>query len=117
MGDLLYPEFPRRIFVVGAVVMLALIAAAVVINLRGPSVARCTAAALSQVSRSGWISPAGLRACDGLSTAQITAAETTAYQAVYGKYLRGTPMTRDLPPASYRAASARAVTAAVLSRP
>lgn len=108
MGELTYPEFPRRVFLLGGLVVLALIAAAVVVNLRGPSVAHCTAAARRQVAATGRISPARLRACDGLSTAQVTAALSTAYRAEYGRYLRGTPMTGDLPPASYRAASARA---------
>lgn len=107
MADLTYPAFPRRAFVLGGLVVLALIAAAIVVNLRGPSLASCTAAARREVASHGLVRPGQPRACDGLSSAQVAAALTTAFRAEYGRYLRGTPITRDLPPASYRAASAR----------
>ena len=112
VADGIYPAFPRRAFLLGGIVVLALIAAAVVVNLRGPSVARCTAAARREVAAHGRVGPEQPRACDGLSTAQVAAALTTAYRAEYGRYLRGVPMTGDLPPASYRAASARAAATA-----
>jgi len=108
VADAIYPAFPRRAFLIGGLVVLALIAAAVVVNLHGPSAARCTAAAKREVARNGRVSAGWLKACDGLSTTQVTAALTSAYRAEYGRYLRGTPMWEDLPPASYRAASARA---------
>ena len=120
MADLTYPAFPRRAFVLGGLVVAALIAAAVVVNLRGPSVARCAAAARHEVASHGLVRPGEPRACDGLSSAQVTAALTTAYRAEYGRYLRGTPMTGNLPSASYRAASARAAADAnadTVSRP
>jgi hypothetical protein len=106
--DLIYPAFPRRPFVVGGLVVAALIAVAVVVNLRGPNVARCTAVAKHEVASQGRVSASWFKACDGLSTRQITTALETAYQAEFGRYLRGTPLMADLPPSSYRAASARA---------
>ncbi len=112
MTDLVYPAFPRRPFLLGGLVVLALIAIAVVVNLRGPSVARCTAAARHEVASHGRVIPGQLRACDGLSSTEITAALTTAYRAEYSRYLRGAPITRDLPPAEYRARSAQAAAAA-----
>ncbi|HEX9066708.1 MAG TPA: hypothetical protein VF843_16480 [Streptosporangiaceae bacterium] len=108
MADLIYPEFPRRVFLACGVVVLALAVAAVVINRHGPSVDRCTAAARRAVASHGQVSPGQLRACDGLSTAQLAIALTTAYRAEYARYLRGAPITGDLPSASYRSASARA---------
>lgn len=107
MADLIYPAFPKRAFLVGGLVVLVLIAAAVVVNRHGPSPTGCTAAAKREVARNGRVSARWLKTCDGLSTVQVTAALRAAYRAEYGRYLRGTPMWEDLPPASYRAASAR----------
>ncbi|MGI9007274.1 MAG: hypothetical protein ACR2FU_13955 [Streptosporangiaceae bacterium] len=112
MADLIYPAFPRRAFVLGGLVVIAVIAAAVVVNLSGPSLARCTAAVRQEVARRGQAGPGALRACDGLSAAQVTAARTTAYRAEYGRFLRGIPITSDVPPAAYRARSAQAAAAA-----
>jgi hypothetical protein len=106
--DLIYPAFPRRLFVVGGIVVLALIAAAVVVNLHGPNAGRCAATAKHEIASQGRVSTRWLRTCGGLSTRQITKALEIAYRAEYGRYLHGTPMVADLPPSSYRAASARA---------
>jgi hypothetical protein len=106
--DLIYPAFPRRPFVVGGLVVLALIAAAVMVNLHGPNAGRCAASAKHEIASQGRVSAHWLRTCGGLSTRQITKALEIAYRAEYGRYLRGTPMIADLPPSSYRSASARA---------
>lgn len=108
MTDLIYPAFPRRQFIAGGLVVAALIAVAVVVNLHGPNAGRCAATAKHEIASQGRVSARWLRTCGGLSTRQITKALEIAYRAEYGRYLRGTPMIADLPPSSYRSASARA---------
>ncbi len=114
MNELTYPSFPKRAFAVAGAVVLVLIAAAIVVNESGPSVPGCARAARHVMTRRDYSldrmrlnGPGSVPACRGLTAGQFADAVVIAYQAEYGRFLPRVPITRDLPPPSYKALSAQ----------
>ena len=114
MTEITYPSFPTRAFAVAGAVVLVLIVAAIVRNESGPSVPGCARAARHVLASRGYSpdlmrldGPGSVPACRGLTSSQFSDAVVLAYQAEYGRFLTRVPITRSLPPPSYRALSAQ----------
>jgi hypothetical protein len=113
MTDLSYPAFPRRLFLAAGLVVLGLMAAAVVVNGSGPSVRACAhAAARVMASRNYSVAMMELAGagsvptCRGLSADQYGQALLDTYRIQYGRLLARSPVSYDVPPPAYKAASA-----------
>jgi hypothetical protein len=114
MSELTYPGFPRRAFAAFGAVLAALCAAAIVVNKSGPDVPGCAAAAERvmaarnlSVGATARLGPGRLPACRGLSAAEYRQAVADAYVIAYRHRLPDVPVSRDIPPPSFRALSAR----------
>ena len=115
MTDLTYPSFPRKALVAVAAALFALCAVAIVVNRSGPDVRMCAAAAEHVMAARNYsidemtrIGPSRLPACHGLTAGQYGDAVADAYLIEYGRRLPSTSISRDIPPASFRARSALA---------
>jgi hypothetical protein len=114
MSELTYPSFPKRTFALVGAVVLVLIVAAIVRNESGPTVPGCAMAARHMMASRNYSpdlmernGPGSVPACRGLSAGQFADAIVIAYQAEYGRFLSRVPISRSLPPPSYRALSAQ----------
>jgi hypothetical protein len=112
--ELTYPNFPRRALAVLGAVLAALSAVAIVVNKSGPDVRGCAAAAERVMAARNYsvaamarIEPGRVPACRGLSAAEYRQAVADAYGIEYGRRLPDVPVSRDFPPPSFRALSAR----------
>lgn len=113
-----YPSFPRRFLLMAVAVALVLAAGAIALNTtmldqRGDGVRACTVAAARIMAARGYSAdmmqltgPAAVRACRGLSARQYRRALAATYLIEYGGHLSREPLSRDLPPPSFRARSA-----------
>ena len=113
MTELSYPAFPRRLFLAAGAVVLALMAAAVVVNKSGPSVRACAHAAERVMAKRNYsvvmmelAGPRSVPACRGLSADQYSQALRDTYRIEYGGLLARSPASYAVPPPSYKAASA-----------
>jgi hypothetical protein len=113
LTELSYPAFPRRMFVAAGVVVLALMAAAVVVNRSGPNVRACARAAEHVMADQNYsvammelIGKGSVPACRGLSADQYSRALLDTYRIEYGGLLAKSPVNYAVPPPSVKAASA-----------
>jgi hypothetical protein len=114
VSDLTYPRFPRRALAALGAVLTALCAVAIVVNKSGPDVRGCAAAAERVMAARNFsvdamtrIGPGRVAACRGLSAGEYRQAVADAYGIEYERRLPDTPVSRDIPPPSFRALSAR----------
>ena len=114
MTDLTYPVFPRRALVAIGAALFALCVVAIVINRSGPDMRKCAAAAEHVMAARNYSIDAMTRigsnrvpACHGLTAGQYGEAVANAYLIEYGA-AADTSISRDIPPASFRARSALA---------
>jgi hypothetical protein len=113
MTELSYPTFPRRLFVAAGVLVLALMAAAVVVNRSGPNVRACARAAEHVMAHQNYsvvmmelIGKGSVPVCRGLSADQYSQALLDTYRIEYGGLLARSPVNYAVPPPSVKAASA-----------
>lgn len=114
MTELTYPSIPRRVIAALGAALAALCAAAIVVNLSGPDVRGCAAAAGRVMAARNYsidamrrIGPGRLPACRGLTAGEYRQAVADAYVIEYGRRLPSVPLSRDMPPPSFRALSAQ----------
>ncbi len=119
MTELTYPSFPRRALAVVGAVLAALCAVAIVVNRSGPDVRGCAAAAERVMAARNYsldamrrIGPGWVPACRGLGAADYRQAVADAYVIEYGRRLPDVSISRDIPPASFRALSAQSASRA-----
>ena len=113
MTELRYPAFPRRAFLAAGTALLALMAAAIIVNRSAPTVGGCARAA-ERVMASRNLSVTAMRragqgsvsACRGLSGAQYGQALLDTYRIEFGRRLPRVPVRYAIPPPSYKARSA-----------
>jgi hypothetical protein len=113
--ELTYPTFPRKaLFALGAA-LATLGVVAVVINHSGPDARACSVAAAHVMTARNYSiaamkkqGPEHLPVCRGLTAAQFGSAVDHAYQIEFGRRLPDASISRDMPPASFRAKSAQA---------
>jgi hypothetical protein len=113
--DLTYPSFPRKALVAVGAALFALCAVAIVVNRSGPDMRKCAAAVEHVMAARNYsidamtrIGPSRVPACHGLTDGQYGQAVADAYLIEYGRRLPSTSISRDIPPASFRARSALA---------
>jgi hypothetical protein len=113
--ELTYPTFPRKALIALGAALTALGAVAVVINQNGPDARACSVAAAHVMTARNYSIAAMERQgsehvphCRGLSAAQFGPAVEHAYQIEFARRLPDASISRDIPPASFRAKSAQA---------
>ena len=115
MTELTYPAFPRKALVALGAALATLGAVAVVINQSGPDARACSVAAAHVMTARNYSVAAMKRQgsehvphCRGLSAAQFGSAVERAYRIEFARRLPDASISRDIPPASFRAKSAQA---------
>jgi hypothetical protein len=114
--SLSYPGVSRRLVIAAAAAILALAVVAVALNHQAgtrPDLRRCAAAAARVMGERGYSvalmqvrGPAAVRDCRRLTAGQYRHALAATYRIEFGGRLSHEPLSRNLPPASFRAASA-----------
>lgn len=109
-----FPEFPWRGFAALGVVLATLCGVAIVVNESGPDVHGCAAAAARVMAAHDYsadamarLGPGRVPGCRGLSAGQYGQAVADAYVIEFGWRLPDVPVSRGVPPPSFRALSAR----------
>jgi len=110
----MFPSFPWRAFAALGAVLAALCCAAIVVNESGPDVHGCAGAAARVMAAHDYsadamarLGPGRVAGCRGLSAGEYGRAVADAYVIVYGRRLPDVPVSRGIPPPSFRALSAR----------
>jgi hypothetical protein len=117
--ELTYPAFPRKALVALGAALVALCAVAMVVNRSGPDERGCAVAAAHVMTARNYSIAAMKRIgadrvanCRGLTGGQFGRAVASAYAIEFSRRLPDASNSRDMPPASFRARSARAASLA-----
>jgi sugar phosphate isomerase/epimerase len=117
--ELTYPAFPRKALAALGAALVALCAIAMVVNRSGPDERGCAVAAAHVMTARNYSIAAMKRIgadrvphCRGLTAGQFGQAVASAYAIEFGRRLPDASNSRDMPPASFRARSARAASLA-----
>jgi hypothetical protein len=109
-----FPSFPWRAFIALGAVLAALCGVAIVVNESGPDVHGCAATAARVMAAHDYsadvmarLGPGRVPGCRGLSADEYGQAVADAYVIEYGRRLPDVPVSRGVPPPSFRALSAR----------